>query len=125
MIPYVGVAIAAAAALFAGIFVSPFAGITGCVIMIVISNVIANIISPKLMGNAVNVHPALVLVVILAGGAVGGGVGMLLAIPVAATIQALSIAYYEQRYSTKITSPDGALFSESVEKKVPKNEDNT
>ena len=123
MIPYVGVAIAALAALIAGIFVSPFAGIAGCVIMIVISNVIANVISPKLMGSAVNVHPALVLVVILAGGAVGGPVGMLLAIPAAATIQALAIAYYEQRNSTKITSPGGALFAEAADKKPSKDSD--
>ena len=120
MIPYVGVAVAAIAALVAGIFISPFAGIAGCIIMIVVANVIANIVSPKLMGGAVNVHPALVLVVILIGGAVDGAIGMLLAIPVAATIQALAIAYYERHNATKITSPDGALFSESTDKKASK-----
>ena len=51
----------------------------------VINNVIGNIISPKLMKSSVNVYPALILVAILVGSALGGIPGMLLSIPVTNT----------------------------------------
>ena len=46
-----------------------------------------NIINPKLLSSNVEIHPVLVLVAIIAGGQIGGIVGMLIAVPVAALIK--------------------------------------
>lgn len=51
----------------------------------------ANIIAPKVMGTAVNLRPALVLVGLIAGFHVGGLLGSLLAVPVIASIRDVAV----------------------------------
>ena len=46
-----------------------------------------NIVNPKLLAGAIQVHPLLVIASLLAGGAIGGLVGMLLAVPVGAFLK--------------------------------------
>ena len=48
-----------------------------------------NFLSPKLVGDSVGMHPLWVLFSVMAGGAVFGILGMLLAVPVAAIIGVL------------------------------------
>ena len=47
----------------------------------------ANIIAPRVMGTAVNLRPAVVLVGLMVGFQVGGLLGSLLAVPVIASIR--------------------------------------
>ena len=61
-----------------------------------------NFISPFVVGHAVNLHPVIVLFAILAGGAIGGGFGLLVAIPVAAIVRLL-LRYL---YRKLIDAPD-------------------
>lgn len=51
------------------------------VILFVIQQVVFNVVGPKLLGNALKVHPVLVLVAFLLGFKVAGVLGALLAIP--------------------------------------------
>jgi len=46
-----------------------------------------NIINPRLLSDNIEVHPLLVVAALLAGGAIGGIVGMLIAVPSAAFIK--------------------------------------
>ena len=46
-----------------------------------------NVINPRLLSNAVEVHPLVVVVALIAGSAVGGLAGMLIAVPLAAFIK--------------------------------------
>ena len=61
-----------------------------------------NFISPKVIGNAVGLHPLWILFALLAGGTLFGMVGMLLAVPVTAAIGVLGAAaiakYKSSRY---------------------------
>lgn len=41
----------------------------------------ANIVGPRLLGRSISVHPLLIILFLIAGGAVGGVMGMLLAVP--------------------------------------------
>ena len=86
----------------------------------VINNVIGNIVSPKLMKSSVNVYPALILVAILIGSALGGIPGMLLSIPVIGALQGIFIAYYELITGKKIATEDGVLFQLPKPKKSRK-----
>ena len=102
------------------LFVSPLVCIISIVVNMVINNVIGNIISPKLMKSSVNVYPALILVAILVGSALGGIPGMLLSIPVIGALQGIFIAYYELITGKKIATEDGVLFQLPKPKKSRK-----
>lgn len=54
------------------------------VILFVIQTVDGNVINPRLLSSNIDVHPMLVIASLIVGGAVGGIVGMLFAVPVAA-----------------------------------------
>ena len=59
----------------------------GVVVMSIVSFVDGNILNPRLLSNSVEVHPMLVAVALIAGGAVGGVAGMLVAVPTAAWLK--------------------------------------
>lgn len=77
-------------------------------------------IIPNLVGHIVNVHPVLVIFAILAGGALAGALGLLIAIPIAAVIKIVLVYLYsklvddpgpqttlqvEEQYLTTATAP--------------------
>ena len=61
--------------------------IIGLEIIAVLMFVDGNIINPKLLSDNVDVHPLLVVAALIAGGAVGGIAGMLIAVPSAALVK--------------------------------------
>ncbi len=58
-----------------------------------------NVITPRIMGKSVGLHPLWILFALLAGGALFGVIGMLLAVPVAAVIGVLG-GFAVQRYKS-------------------------
>ena len=70
------------------------------------------------MQNSVDVHPAIVIVALLVGGAIGqsmGGlmgniVGMLLSIPFAAIAKTVFVYYFEKNTGRQIVAEDGVFF---------------
>src|SRR3546814_17128587 len=59
-----------------------------------------NVLTPKLVGDRVGLHPVWVMFALLAGGALFGFVGVLLAVPVAAVIGVgVSFAFAQARKS--------------------------
>ena len=69
--------------------------IIGLVIIAVIMFVDGNIINPRLLSANVDVHPLLVVAALIAGGAVGGIAGMLIAVPSAALVKLQFDRYLE------------------------------
>ncbi len=59
------------------------------IVFIIVQIVESYILTPVIAGKATNLGPVAILVAVLAGGAVGGAYGMLLAIPVAACLRIL------------------------------------
>ena len=49
----------------------------------ILQTIDGNIVNPRLLSQSIDVHPVLVIVGLLFGSAVGGFVGMMLAVPVA------------------------------------------
>lgn len=119
-VPYIGPMVSCAIVAIIALFVSPLVCIISIVVNMVINNVIGNIVSPKLMKSSVNVYPALILVAILIGSALGGIPGMLLSIPVIGALQGIFIAYYELITGKKIATEDGVLFQLPKPKKSRK-----
>jgi predicted PurR-regulated permease PerM len=86
LIPLVGSISSAILITLVALSVSPTAAIIAGVYFLVYMQVEAYLISPRIMSHAVNVPGAVVVVAALAGGALLGVLGALVAIPVAASI---------------------------------------
>lgn len=71
--------------------------IIGGVILAAVMFIDGNIINPRMLSSNVEVHPVLVIVALLAGGRVGGVVGMLVAVPVAALLKLQFERYIDKR----------------------------
>ena len=88
LIPYIGPVIGYAAVIVICLVLGQFDKlILGVILVAVIMFVDGNIINPRLLSDNIEVHPLLVVAALLAGGAIGGIVGMLIAVPSAAFIK--------------------------------------
>lgn len=76
---------------------NPSGLITGIVILAVVQTIDGNVINPRLLSNQIEVHPLFVIACIIAGGSLGGVIGMLVAVPVGALIKMEFEKYLEHR----------------------------
>lgn len=86
MIPLVGTLSASIINSLICLFVSPVTALIAFIYYLVYMQIEAYILSPRIMSKAVAVPGALVVIAAVAGGALGGILGALVAIPVAASI---------------------------------------
>lgn len=101
LIPLVGTITAATIASLVALSVSPTTALIVAVSYIVYMQIEAYVITPRIMSRAVEVPGAVVVVAALAGGALLGVLGALVAIPIAASIililRQVLVPYQEQR----------------------------
>ncbi len=93
LIPFLGPILGAIPAALVAFFVSPLKALLVILFFIGIQQLDNYVISPNVMKLQVGVHPAIVIFIILAVGAVLGPVGLILAVPTVAVIQAI-LKYY-------------------------------
>ena len=118
IIPIVGPWLGGALAAVVGVFVSPWIAVVALVGTIIIQQIVYTFVSPKIMANSVDVHPALTLIALMAGSAIGGAmsgfigslVGMLASIPAVAVAKAVFVYYFEKRTGRQLVSSDGVFF---------------
>ena len=118
IIPIIGPWLGGALAAVVGIFISPWAALFALVGTIAIQQVVYTFVSPKIMANSVDVHPALTIIALMAGSAIGGAmsglvgslVGMLASIPAVAVAKAVFVYYFEKHTGRRIVSPEGVFF---------------
>ncbi len=84
LLPIIGPIIAAVPAVLLAATVGPEATIAALILYTLVQQVENNFLVPKIQGDAVELHPAAVMFAIIIGGALGGLVGAILALPVAA-----------------------------------------
>ena len=111
IIPVVGPVFSAGIALILSVLQSPMLGLWTLLVLVVAQNVTDNVLSPVVMASSVKVHPGLSLVGIMIGGALGGIVGTILAIPITAALRGVFVYYFEAHTGRQIVSYDGALFN--------------
>lgn len=109
-IPFIGPAIAWILAGVVGLLMSPLTGLLAVVLTIAAQMINDNLISPRVMGGAVELHPAVILVVLFIGAALGGIFGMLCAIPLTGAVKTIFVYYFEKRTGRQLVSAEGALF---------------
>ena len=118
IIPIVGPWLGGALAFVVGVPSSAFTAVMALLGTIVLQQVVYTFVSPKLMGDSVDIHPALTFIALMAGSGIGsamGGltgslVGALLSIPLVAMLKALFVYYFEKRTGRRIVAEDGVFF---------------
>ena len=89
--PMVGTVLAVIMALLSG---QPITAVWAIIGMLVVQQVDNSLLAPKIVGNSVGLHPVFTMLAILIGGNVGGLIGMLIAVPVAASFKILLSKWY-------------------------------
>jgi predicted PurR-regulated permease PerM len=97
-IPYVGPILALIGPLIVASFLAPWKVIYVLIAFAVLQVMEGNILAPKIIGKDVDLHPALIIFVLMCGGELGGLAGMIAAIPVAVIIKVLYHFFYTERY---------------------------
>jgi len=110
IVPYLGTAVGIVAGLAAAAF--QFQDVFHIVLVLIVFSVGQSLesmfLTPKLVGDAVGLHPVTVIFAVLAGGQLFGFLGILLALPVAAALNVL-IGYLHLEYTSS------ALYNETVD----------
>jgi len=100
LVPIIGPIIAAIPAVLLAATVSPGVMVAALVLYTLIQQVENNFLVPKIQGDAVELHPAVVMFAIIVGGSLAGLLGAILALPVTAAIRDVV------RYLFRRASPD-------------------
>jgi predicted PurR-regulated permease PerM len=93
-IPYFGAIIGAAPAVTLALLDSPWLALKVAILFILIHQLEGTIIHPKILGESVGMHPLSVIFFVFIGGEVGGLLGMLLGVPVAAIVKIVIFHLY-------------------------------
>jgi predicted PurR-regulated permease PerM len=75
--------------------------IISLIALFVIQAVDGNFIGPKLLSRSIQIHPLIIIVSIIFGSAIGGFLGMLLAVPVGAYIKLIFVRFVDYRLEHK------------------------
>ncbi|MCR5100221.1 MAG: AI-2E family transporter [Butyrivibrio sp.] len=106
MVPYLGPIVGYATLVIVCLPTAAFTKmLIGFVVLAFIMFVDGNIINPKLLSENVDVHPLLVVAALIGGGAIGGVVGMLVAVPTAALLK-LQFDRYLEKLETRRAEED-------------------
>ena len=104
-IPIIGAVVTGAlAALVALVTNGVTAAVVVVVLVLVVQQLEGNVLQPILVGRTLDLHPAVVILAVTAGGTLSGIIGAFLAVPVVAVI-AVSIRYGRQHLAA--LAPDG------------------
>ena len=96
IIPYFGPIFGAVPTVFVALLDTPTKGICIAVSILIIQQIEGNILSPKITGDCTNMHPLVVIILLLIGETFGGFIGMIIAIPIGVIVKVIyeDINYY-------------------------------
>lgn len=95
MVPYLGSIIAAGPALIIGAFVSPFQLLQVILVLTVEQLIEGRIVSPLIIGNELDIHPIVILFIMLVSGSIFGFMGLILAIPGFAVVRVIWNLFFD------------------------------
>lgn len=102
MIPYIGPVVGTVLAAIMGLLSGqPIMILWAIIAMIIVQQIDNNLIAPKIVGDSVGLHPVFTMLAILIGGNMGGLIGMLIAVPITASIKILLGEWYNKNIDYK------------------------
>ena len=103
LVPTLGPIIAAIPLIAVGLLSSPTQGLLALILAILVQQLENNLIVPRVMSHAVDLHPVVVMLAILAGGELLGIPGALLAVPVVASV-AVIVDEFQRERAARVSS---------------------
>ncbi len=100
VIPILGFWTASLAIVLAGFSVSPLLALGGWLAYVIANQLVGLLVTPRVMARHMKMHPFVVTVSILAGGALMGAAGAVLALPLAAALQSIVAELASERART-------------------------
>ena len=113
IVPFIGGVVALTLSILAALTVSPITVVWVVLLYIVVTQIQANVVQPQLYGQAVDIHPALVVIALFIGGQVGGIFGALFAVPIAVVIT--TFAHEFLRVEANLPDEDSGGSAEAPE----------
>ena len=111
LIPYVGPFVAYTSTIFVSLLDwNPRRFLVAIVFIFLIQTIDGNVVNPKLLSSNINIHPVLVIVCLIIGGAVGGFFGMIVAVPMGALAKIYFEKGVEFRLRRKETKSSGKML---------------
>jgi predicted PurR-regulated permease PerM len=101
LVPNLGPIVAAIPLVLVGLLVSPTQGLLALLLAVLIQQLENNLIVPRVMGQAVDLHPVAVMLAILAGNELLGIPGALLAVPVVASLSVILAEIQRERLARR------------------------
>jgi predicted PurR-regulated permease PerM len=89
LIPYLGAWIGAIPAVLVALSVSPTTALFTASLFLIIQQLEGNVLTPRIQGQAVQVHPVIVFLAVIAGGELAGIFGIVFAVPALAVVRVL------------------------------------
>lgn len=112
--PVIGTILAAIIALLSG---DPWKTLWVVLGMIVVQQLDSNVFAPRVVGQSVGLHPLFIMIAIIIGGSWGGLLGMLIAVPIAASCKKLVAIWYNIHFQEEfIKSTDKKEVSQQDDK---------
>jgi predicted PurR-regulated permease PerM len=96
LIPIIGPILGAIPGVLIGFFISPATGLAVLVVYIAVQQLENNLLVPRIIGESVGIHPAILTVVLIAMGHIFGLLGVILAAPLSAIARDLFIYSYRR-----------------------------
>ena len=96
IIPYFGPILGGIPVIFVALLDSTSKGIITTIVILIIQQIEGNLLSPKITGDSTNMHPLIIVILLLIGEKIGGVVGMIFIIPLAVIFKVMyeDINYY-------------------------------
>ncbi|HSX41053.1 MAG TPA: AI-2E family transporter [Candidatus Saccharimonadales bacterium] len=95
IVPFLGPILAAIPAFVLGMSISPGMGLAVFITYAIVQTAESNLLAPKIMSEAVNLHPLAVILSFMIGAKLAGFIGILLAIPVVLILTAAFNVYHD------------------------------
>nr|WP_272495704.1 AI-2E family transporter [Bacillus pinisoli] len=89
IIPYFGPIIGAVPAVFIAVTISGKVVVFVIILIFVIQFIEGNLLSPLIVGKSLHMHPVFIMFALLAGGEIGGIIGLILAVPMLAILKVI------------------------------------
>lgn len=89
IIPYFGPIIGGIPAVIIALIDSPVKALWTIIGVFILQQIEGNILSPKITGDSTNMHPIIIIILLLIGEKMGGFLGMVLAVPIGVIIKVI------------------------------------
>ena len=115
VIPFVGSILSAVIAIAVGLTVGMQTGIITGIIVLAVDQFVYSFLGPIIAGKVVTLHPVAVIFALAVGASLGGFLGAILAMPVAAAIRTVFVYYHQKHQAQQEAELAASLLEPSVE----------